>query len=213
VLVGTHIPHLFDGAVPVLRHAGILSEAYLALGASGQPHEEHWTRFFEHVSDTLDNGKAVGAGDRRTLMEAYRERGRAGWPKELDENACCLLDRKGRLFSLSDLRVGLLVEGDYPALSDALGAAASAIGIAELTERSRVFFHSLGIRPLTSLAGVGTPVLGTPAPPPFWFKPHHRDLLLTMLRRPLFSIVKRLATLTPDRRPILAPKGGCPGSA
>jgi hypothetical protein len=46
VLVGTHIPRLFDGAVPVLRRAGILSEAYLDLGASGEPREEHWTRFF-----------------------------------------------------------------------------------------------------------------------------------------------------------------------
>lgn len=187
VLVGTHISRLFDGAVPVLRRADVLAQAYCSLGASMQPRDEHWTRFFEHVSDILDNGEAVSLRDRRTLIEAYRQRGAAGIPEGLDEDVKCLVDREGRLFSLSDLRAGLLVEGDYPALADALAAAGSDIGIADLTEKSRAFFIRLGIRPLTSLAGAGTPVFGTPTPPPLWFKPKHRDRLLAMLRRPLFA--------------------------
>jgi hypothetical protein len=174
VLVGKHIPRLFDGAVPVLRRAGILSQAYVALGAHAQPRDEHWTRFFERVSETFDKGDAVDPRYRSILLEAYRERGADGLPEHLDENVCCLLDRKGRLFSLSNLRAGLLVEGDYPALSDALTAAGSAIGIVRLTQRSRAFLLKLGIRPLTSIAGRGTPVFGVRTPPPSWFKSHHR---------------------------------------
>lgn len=187
VLVGTQVPRLFDGVVPVLRQANVLSQAYLALGACGQPLDEHWIRFFEHVSDTLDNGEPVSLHDRRTLMEAYRQRGSAGLPENLAEDTCCLLDREGWLFSLSDVRAGLLVEGDYPALADALAGAGSATGIADLTERSRAFFISLGIRSLTSIAGVGTPIFGDSSLPPFWFKPNHRDQLLTRLRRPQFA--------------------------
>ncbi len=186
VLVGTHIPRLFDKAVPVVRRADILSQAYLALGAHAQPRDEHWTRFFEHVSETFDNGGVITSGDRRTLMEAYYQRGAASLPEHLDEDARCLLDREGHLFSPSDLRAGLLVENDYPALADALVAMDSNIHMADLTERSRTFFHSLESRPLTSLAGTGRPIFGAPTPPPLWFKPHHRDMLLTILLRPLF---------------------------
>ena len=81
VLVGTHVPRLFEGAVPIMRRADVLSQAYLALGAHGEPRDEHWIRFFKHVSDTLDNGEPVSARDRRILMEAYRQRGPAGLPK------------------------------------------------------------------------------------------------------------------------------------
>ncbi len=187
VLVGTHIPRFFDGAVPVLRRADTLSRAYLALGAHEQPKDEHWIQFFEHVSEKLDNGKAISPSDRRALLDAYYKRGAAGLPEDLDKDACCLLDRQGFLFSLSDLQAGLLVEDDYPALADALAAAGSTIGIADLNERSRTFFQSLGIRPLTLSAGAGTAIFGVPKPPPLWFKSGHRDQLLAMLHRPLFA--------------------------
>jgi hypothetical protein len=120
-------------------------------------------------------------------MEAYRERGDAGLPEDLDPDARCLLDRAGRVFSLSDLRAGSLVEGDYPALADALTATGSAVGIADLNERSRAFFVSLGIRTLTSISGTGVAAFGAQTPSPPWFKPRHRELLLDLLRRPLFS--------------------------
>jgi hypothetical protein len=120
-------------------------------------------------------------------VSGYRQRGNVGLPEYLDENACCLLDREGCLFSVYDLQAGFLVEDDYPALADALAAAGSAIGIVKLNERSKKFFLSLGIRPLTSIAGAGTAVFGAPTLPPVWFKPQHRDLLLKTLRSPLFS--------------------------
>src|SRR5262249_35436352 len=154
---------------------------------SSEPRDAHWTRFFEHVSEAHADATSVGPRERRLLMEAYHQRGRAGLPENLSDDARCLLDRQGRLFSLSDLREGLLVEGDYPALVDVLAATGSRIGVADLTERSRSFFLSLDIRPLTSIAGPGTPAFGAPTPAPHWFKVHHRDRLLDLLRRPLFA--------------------------
>jgi Domain of unknown function (DUF3883) len=187
VLVGTPIPRLIDDAVPVLRRADVLSQAYLDLGAAGHPGDEHCATFFEHISERLSSVEAVSEQDRRLLLEAYRQRGAAGLPNSVEGDVRCLLDRKGKLFSLSDLQGGLLVEGDYPALADALTVAGSDIGIVDLIERSRAFFQSLGIRPLTSIVGAGRPVFGALAPPPFWFKPHHRDLLLAVLHKELFS--------------------------
>jgi hypothetical protein len=187
VLVGTHIPRVFDQAVPVLRRGDVLAQAYLALGARSEPGDEHWTKLFEHFSGRLDGRDPVGSHERRAIMEVYRLRGAEGLPEALDEDTRCLLDRQGRLFSPSDLRAGLLVEGDYPALVDALVGVGISIGIADVTERSRAFFHSPGIRPLTSIAGAGTPVFGAPTDPPAWFKPHHRDQLINKLRKPLFS--------------------------
>ena len=58
VLVGTHISHVFDGAVPVLRRSDELSLTYVALGAKAEAKEEHWARFFKLASEQWD-GKPV----------------------------------------------------------------------------------------------------------------------------------------------------------
>ncbi len=98
ILVGPHIPRLFDGIVPVLRRTDTLSRAYLDLGAGGQPRNEHWALFFGHVSNALNNDVPVSTHDRRVIMEAYLHRSSAGLPEGLDEDACCLLDREGHLW-------------------------------------------------------------------------------------------------------------------
>ena len=187
VLVGTHIPRLLDGSVPILRQGDAVARAYLELGARTQPGNEHWVRFFKNISERYGDGEPVRPSDRRRLLEAYRQRGDRGLPDDFDEDVRCLLDRQGSLFSLADLRSGRLVEDDYPALATALAAEASDVRIAALTDHSRAFFHTLGISLLTSLAGAGTPVFGNPIAPPLWFRTIHRDQLLALLRKPLFS--------------------------
>ncbi len=185
VLVGTHIPRLFDGVVPVLRRSDELASAYVALGATPQASEKHWTTFFRHAHNQW-NGEPLAIQRKRVLMESYRQRGSHGLPDGLDKLKC-LLARNGLLYSVDELRAQALVENDFPALADALAASGSTLGVVDITDQSRSFFLRLGIRPLSSIAGSGSPVFGVPAAKPLWFKLHHNDLLVAMMRRPIFS--------------------------
>jgi len=186
VLVGAHVPRLFDVAVPVLRRLDELGAAFHHLGASKEPEENHWRRFFEHVSGVWENARAVDARLRHNLIEAYHLRGRDGLPEGLDEDAHCLLDRNGRLFSLADVRDNQFVEADFPDLADALLESGSAIGIINLTAKNREFFSSIGISSLTALAGPGTPIFGTPIEGSGSLKANYRDTLLRKIQRELF---------------------------
>ena len=187
VLVGTLVPHLFDDAIPLLRRTDAVAQAYQSLGAQSYAHDRHWTAFFEHVSQIWDDGDPLSRTRKHALLDAYRQRGSTGLPEAVGEHVDCLLDRNGRLHALRDLRAGLLVEGDHPALAAALEAAQSAVATVELTDRTRPFYTALGIKPLTVTAGTGKAVFGASAAQPFWFKPHHEERLLALLKRPLLA--------------------------
>ncbi|MCO6178032.1 DUF3883 domain-containing protein [Ciceribacter sp. RN22] len=186
ILVGPRIPALLAEAIPVYRHADDVGHAYQALGAPGSPTDEHWTRFFEFVDIEWDIEGPIDQRRRRVLLEAYNLRGLLGLPAGL-ENVSCLLDDRSRLFTLAQLRAGQLVEPDFAALEQELRATDSKIGIIERSERSRVFFTALGIRPLSAIAGTGQPELGLPGRPHLWYKPKHSERVLAMLHRPLFA--------------------------
>lgn len=186
ILVGPRIPALLAEAIPVFRHADDVGQAYQALGAPASPTDEHWTRFFKFVDIEWDIEGPVDQRRRRVLLEAYNLRGLLGLPAGL-ENVSCLLDDRSRLFTLAQLRAGQLVEPDFAALEQELRATHSMIGIIERSERSRVFFTALGIRPLSAIAGTGRPELGPPGRPHLWYKPKHSERVLAMLHRPLFA--------------------------
>jgi hypothetical protein len=186
ILVGPRIPPLLAEAIPVFRHADDVGQAYQALGAPASPTDEHWTRFFEFVDIEWDIEGRIDQRRRRILLEAYNLRGLLGLPAGL-ENVSCLLDDRSRLFTLAQLRAGQLVEPDFAALEQELRATHSTIGIIERSERSRVFFSALGIRPLSAIAGTGQPELGLPGRPHLWYKPKHSERVLAMLHRPLFA--------------------------
>ncbi|UWM82130.1 DUF3883 domain-containing protein [Rhizobium sp. SRDI969] len=186
ILVGPRIPPLLAEAIPVFRHADVVGQAYQALGAPASPTDEHWTRFFEFVDIEWEIEGSIDQRRRRILLEAYNLRGLLGLPAGL-ENVSCLLDDRSRLFTLAQLRAGQLVEPDFAALEQELRATHSTIGIIERSERSRVFFTALGIRPLSAIAGTGLPELGLPGRPHLWYKPKHTERVLAMLHRPLFA--------------------------
>jgi hypothetical protein len=186
ILVGLRIPPLLAEAIPVFRHADDVGQAYQALGAPASLTDEHWTRFFQFVDIEWAIKGPVDQRQRRILLEAYNLRGPLGLPAGL-ENVSCLLDDRSRLFSLAQLRAGQLVEPDFVALEQELRATDSKIGIIERSERSRVFFTALGIRPLSAIAGTGQPELGAPGRPHLWYKPKHSERVLAMLHRPLFA--------------------------
>ncbi|QYA04530.1 DUF3883 domain-containing protein [Rhizobium sp. B21/90] len=186
ILVGSRIPGLLAEAIPVFRHTDDVGQAYQALGAPATPTDEHWTRFFEFVDTEWDVEGPIDQRRRRILLEAYNLRGPLGLPASV-ENVSCLLDDRYRLFTLAQLRSGQLVEPDFAALEQELRATNSKIGIIERSERSRVFFTALGIRPLSAVAGTGKPELGPPGRPHLWYKQKHSERVLGMLHRSLFS--------------------------
>lgn len=186
ILVGARIPIPLAEAISIYRHVDDVGRAYQDLGAPSFPGDPHWARFFRHVGDEWSKSVPLEPLRRRILLESYRLRGLSGLPAGL-ENVRCLIDDQSRLFSLEQLRAGRLVEPDFPALQSALVAANSSIGVIETGERSRSFYTALGIRPLSSIAGASTAVVGASGRAPFWFKPKLGERVLGMLHRPLFA--------------------------
>ncbi|WP_066996935.1 DUF3883 domain-containing protein [Mesorhizobium sp. WSM3873] len=185
ILAGQRIPRVMDQYLPVIRKLDQTTLACLALGAREQVDESDWRKFFKALCDDWDR-QSVTAQIARSLTEAYYVLGPAGLPSGLDDFEC-LLARNGYLFSLDELRAGGLMENDFPALADALDASDVNIGIVDVNERNRAFFHQLRIRPLSSLAGAGTPIFGSESRQPIWFKQFHDEGVIEMLRRPIFA--------------------------
>lgn len=186
ILVGANIPAPLTEVVPIYRCVDKVGRAYQDLGAPFAPNDSHWVRFFRCVDSDWSAATPIDKDRRRLLLEAYRLRGQLGLPAGL-EDARCLIDDRARLFTLAELRDGQLVEPDFLALQDALKAANSKIGVIEISDRSRAFYASLGIRPLSAITGASTPDFGLPGRAPFWFKEKLGDRVIAMLRRPLFA--------------------------
>jgi hypothetical protein len=99
------------------------------------------------------------------------------------------------LYSPNQLQAGTLVENDFPALAATLAASGSMVGMVDINEKNRIFFHGLGIRLLSSIAGAGSPIFEELAVGPPWFKPQHDNMLVAMLRRPIFAQALHAAAL------------------
>lgn len=186
ILVGPRTAAPLAEAIPIYRHSDDVGRAYQALGAPAQSNDSHWARFFRHIGSAWVSDMPLDDRRRRILLEAYSARGAFGLPQGL-EDVRCLIDDRVRLFTLAELRSGQLVEPDFQALEEALRAADSKIGVIERSERSRAFFGTLGIRPLSAIAGTGQPVLGPPGRPLNWYKPKLSERLLAMFHRPIFA--------------------------
>ena len=186
ILVGPRTAAPLAEAIPLYRHSDDVGRAYQELGAPGQSNDSHWVRFFQHVASEWASETPLDTRRRRILLEAFSVRGPFGLPQGLDD-VRCLIDDRGRLFTLAELRSGQLVEPDFHALEEALRAANSKIGVIERSERSRAFFGALGIRPLSAIAGTGEPVLGLPGRALLWYKPKHTERVLVMLHRAIFA--------------------------
>jgi hypothetical protein len=185
ILVGPRIAAPLAEAIPVYPNSDDIARAYQELGALVQSTDAHWARFFKHVGTDWAKDAPLDARRRRVLLHAYSIRGSVGLPQEC-EDVRCLMDDRARLFTLRDLREGMLVEPDFQALEEVLRNTNSAIGVIDRSA-ARAFFVSLGVRPLSAIAGTSEPVFSRLGRPPFWYKPKHSERILAMLRRPLFA--------------------------
>ncbi|MDD1962125.1 DUF3883 domain-containing protein [Pseudomonas sp. 39004] len=186
ILVGPRTAAPLAEAIPSYYSSDVIGRAYQDLGAPALATDDHWARFFRHVGTDWATHTPLSPHRRRTLLEAYRARRGSGLPQGL-ENVRCLIDDQKRLFTLSELRAGKLVEPDFQALEEALRNAGSEIGVIDRSDQSRSFFVSLGIRPLSAIVGASEPVLGPVGRAPFWYKHKQSERVLAMLRRPLFA--------------------------
>jgi len=186
ILVGSRIAAPLAEAIPHYRDDDQVGRAYQELGAPVQSTDGHWARFFRHVGADWAKDTQLDTRRRRILLEAYSARRRFGLPQGL-EDIRCLIDDRARLFTLGELRAGMLVEPDFQALEVALRNANSEIGVIERSEQARDFFVVLGTRPLSAIAGTSEPELGLLGRSPFWYKPKQSERVLAMLRRPLFA--------------------------
>jgi hypothetical protein len=195
VLAGLGIPYLLDDAVPVVRGPFLLVSAYQSLGAASQPRGHHWQGYFEWVGETYGAEAQVPAKLHRQLLDAYQLHGSLGLPPDLDSDVPCLLDRRGKLYSLDDVRAGRLIENDFGALADAVDESNLGIGIADVNERSGAFFGALGLSRLTNVSGAGIVGFGAPVVAQRWFDAEHREGLLRRLLEPMMrDAVHKLAS-------------------
>ena len=185
ILVGARIAPPLAEAIPTYRNSDDTARAYQELGAPVQPTDAHWARFFQHVGADWAEETPLDARRRRVLLHAYSLRRSLGLPQGC-EDVRCLMDDRARLFTPRELREGMLVEPDFQALEKALCNANSAIGVIDRSA-DRAFFVSLGVRPLSAIAGTSEPMFSRLGRPPFWYKPKHSERILAMLRRPLFA--------------------------
>jgi hypothetical protein len=186
ILVGPRTATPLAEAIPIYHYSDEVGRAYQDLGAPTHSTDDHWARFFRHVGTNWAKDTTLDTRRRRILLEAYRVRGSFGLPQGL-EDVRCLIDDRARLFTLGELHAGKLVEPDFQALEEALRNANSEIGVIERSAQARAFFVSLGIRPVSAIAGASEPMLGLLGRPPFWYKPKQSERILAMLRRPVFA--------------------------
>ncbi len=132
---------------------------------------------------------------RRQLLDAYQIRGSLGLPAGLDSDVQCLLDRRGTLYSADDVQAGRLVENDFGALADAVDDSEVGIGIADINDRSSLFFGALGLGRLTNVSGAGTVGFGSAVTAQRWFSAKHREDVLKRLLEPMMrDAVHKLAS-------------------
>lgn len=186
MLVGAMVPPVLADVLPVIRRTDDTSMAYVSLGARTAPSDEDWRRFFLGLCGDWDR-QLVSGRTAQLLTAAYAVRGSEGLPDEIDDLEC-LLSRGGDLYSFDELCQGKLVENDFPALADALARAGIQIGIVDINDRNRSFFHKLGLRHLSEYAGTGHAVFGEPVRAPAWFRQHHTDQILDLFARPIFAM-------------------------
>jgi hypothetical protein len=186
--VGPAIPRWFLNALPVVHGPKTLVSAYAALGAHLQPTDDHWKQFFVAFSDRHgDKVLSRRSEEWRSLVTAYRSRGSRGVPEGTSGAARFLLSRDGTLHSLADLREDSYLEDDFPELSEAARRDGADLAFAELTEGTRDFLLTLGLRRLSVICNPGPPQVIGDRQPPLWFRDEHRIRLIERLRHPLFA--------------------------
>jgi hypothetical protein len=178
-LVSGRAPKCLMGAVPIHRSSGPVAEAYLNLGASGLPREQHWTAFFEWIDARAASAPAspIPKVDRIFLIDAYR-RVAFRMPQDLDPAVRWMLSECGTVHSLSELADGRFLENDYPELAEALATAGVPVAFASDDDAARTLFRTFGLKPLSHVCGEARVTVGASAPAPSWF---HADRVLAML--------------------------------
>lgn len=185
-LVGREFPRCFRSAVPQVRGPEALCEAFAALGAHRHPTDAHWGRLVTWFGNRCESGTTVSAADRAALVSMYRARAERGLPENVLDSAACLLDGKGAVYSVSDLRSGRYVENDYPELATELRKASAEIAFAEIPERAASFFATLQLKRLSELATGAEVRPGDQRPAPTWLRGEFERREIARLKRQEF---------------------------
>lgn len=205
-LVNPRPPKCLVGAVPIHRATGLVADAYLDLGASGIPREQHWTAFFEWIDARASSTPAlpIPKVDRIFLADAYR-RVAFRMPKDLDPALRWMLSERGTVHSLSELAADRFLENDYPELAEALANSGAPVAFASDDDAARTLFRMFGLKPLSHVCGEARVTVGAPAPAPSWFRADrilamlHGEDLAEALPELAFAHQKQAAGFTPAR--------------
>jgi hypothetical protein len=196
VLLGSRHRRIFGDVLSVVT-PGALSRTYQELGASPEPGEKHWARFFEWADTSSDSGKRrLPPGQRVALRQAYIKLGT--FPESCSERLRVLLDTQGRLHSKADAAARRFLIDDDPATARIAEERGLLLAFADLRDpATRRFYVSAGVQLLTAARRHRDYVVGDDCDGPPWFKAAE---MLARLRKPYFSsAVYAVAAAGPSR--------------
>lgn len=169
VLLGSRHRRIFGDVLPVLT-PGALSRTYQDLGASPEPGEQHWARFFAWADASSDAGRRpLAPAQRAALRLAYTRLGTL--PESCSERLRVLLDTQGRLHSKADAAARRFLIDDDPTTARMAEERGLVLTFADLREpATRRFYVSAGVQPLTAALRHREYVVGDDCDGPPWYE-------------------------------------------
>ncbi|HBB98592.1 MAG TPA: hypothetical protein DC054_24680 [Blastocatellia bacterium] len=168
-LVGGTSTKLFGNYLPCITSlTPVVRDAYIALGASARPHDQHWTQLLTSIGEEyLSTARPLSVERRNLIRAAYKGLKTA---PIIPENVPWLLDRDGKLHLFSAVQSLNFLMDDEPALADALREASVEIAFADTSTPALLpFFHMLEVKALTDVRRRIHQTIGSPRSAPPWF--------------------------------------------
>jgi len=170
-LIGSRHRKIFLEAVPLIpRASAILREAFIKLGVSENPQEQHWSKLFSWLDHKYQqSGGPVSTIEQRALREAYTKLNYL--PESIANTMNCFLDEKRMLHSMADIISARYLINDEPKLAKALADVGSPISFAdEGSVESLKFYSAVGVKSLTKVRKKRAGSVGQERQAPRWYK-------------------------------------------
>ena len=185
-LVGRRVSEYFNFALPHFDGPERVCAAYIALGASETPNENHWEQLILWFARQSSSGSTpLGKHLRIVLSKVYRDRANRGLPRGINNDVRCLLSDVGTLHSLNEVERGSYLENDYQELADSLVEVDQHVWFAKVGSESVDFFREIGLKKLSEECSEYTYVVGAESEAPSWFA-SRCNATLRKFRKPSF---------------------------
>lgn len=195
ILLGNKYRFIFLKAVRLVDEASLaLRQALRSLGVPSEPQPQHWQQLFLWFHQQfVHTGEPLTQLERRALHQAYSYLSEI--PKGVTDDVKCLLDRDGRLHSLTEMLARRYLLNDDPALAQTITEKGISLAFADIDDSQKAadlrFYHSIGISSLTEVREQIGCKIGAEIMPPLWY--NHVKIIKKLQDRSFLSALGSLA--------------------